>query len=372
MTLIQRSKTTNNWTAVASIGGKRVWHNTQTPNRKKAERRAKVYFDALRDGCVEAADMLANRRGGTIPTIAAVVNYYMMEATCRRATAVENANCLLLILNELYNGDVTKRKSSILTGKVISDWEKLRHSQVSGVKAMHSAKRTIFSTVRKAKSVFTKRMQQRYLDAAMHIDVKSFLARSVENGPSVRYKAPKDKSLAPRTFKASEKLRREDPQAFICLLLAMQAGLRKSEIANARLSWLEDHVIHVQPDGEYDTKNSHEREVPVNGDTYKTLIELLGEKMSSDYAKHSDEYILSGNKTERTDLVFRRLNKWLADLGWTHSDKRTHELRKWYGSQVSKLGGLHAAQHLLGHMDYSTTDRYYADPGANVVLKSTG
>tara|TARA_Y100000310_G_scaffold209276_2_gene209870 strand:- start:1015 stop:2133 length:1119 start_codon:yes stop_codon:yes gene_type:complete len=372
MTLIQRSKTTNNWTAVESINGKRVWHNTQTPNRKKAERRAKVYFDALRDGCIEAADMLTNRKGGTIPTIAAVINYYMAEATCRRATAVENANCLLLILNDLYKGDVIKRKSSILTGKVISDWEKLRHSQVSGVKAMHSAKRTIFSTVRKAKSVFTKRMQQRYLDAAMHIDVKSFLARSVENGPSVRYKAPKDKSLAPRTFKASEKLRREDPQAFICLLLAMQAGLRKSEIANARLSWLEDHVIHVQPDGEYDTKNSHEREVPVNGDTYQTLIELLGEKMSSDYAKHSGEYILSGNKTERTDLVFRRLNKWLADLGWTHSDKRTHELRKWYGSQVSKLGGLHAAQHLLGHMDYSTTDRYYADPGANVVLKSTG
>ena len=372
MTLIQRSKATGNWTAVESIGGKRVWHNTQTPNRKKAERRAKVYFDALRDGCIEAADMLTNRKGGTIPTIAAVVNYYMEEATCRHATAVENANCLLLILNDLYNGDVTKRKSSVLTGKVISDWEKLRHSQVTGVKAMHSAKRTIFSTVRKAKSVFTKRMQQRYLDAAMHIDVKSFLARSVENGPSVRYKAPKDKSLAPRTFKASGKLRTEDPQAFIAFLLAMQAGLRKSEIANAKLSWLEDHIIHVQPDGEYDTKNSHEREVPVNGDTYQMLIELLGEKMSSDYAKYSGEYILSGNKTERTDLVFRRLNKWLEGLGWTHSNKRTHELRKWYGSQVSKLGGLHAAQHLLGHMDYSTTDRYYADPGANVVLKSSG
>ena len=370
MTLIQRSKTTSNWTAVASIGGKRVWHNTQTPNRKKAERRAKVYFDALRDGCIEAADMLANRRGGTIPTIAAVINYYMAEATCRRATAVENANCLLLILNDLYKGDVTKRKSSILTGKVISDWEKLRHSQISGVKAMHSAKRTIFSTVRKAKSVFTKRMQQRYLDAAMHIDVKSFLARSVENGPSVRYKAPKDKGLAPRTFKASEKLRREDPQAFIAFLLAMQAGLRKSEIANAKVSWLEDHIIHVQPDGEYDTKNSHEREVPINADTYSMLIEFVCAVVEE--PKGFDAYILDGNKTERTDLVFRRLNKWLEDLGWTHSDKRTHELRKGYGSQVAKLGGLHAAQHLLGHMDYSTTDRYYADPGANVVLKGVG
>jgi integrase len=55
-------------------------------------------------------------------------------------------------------------------------------------------------------------------------------------------------------------------------------------------------------------------------------------------------------------------------LGQTHSDKRIHELRKLYGSQVARIGGLHAAQHLLGHMDYSTTDRYYADPGAKVVV----
>jgi integrase len=229
------------------------------------------------------------------------------------------------------------------------------------VKALHSAKRTVFTTVRKAKSVFTKKMLQRYLDAAMQIDVVDFLARSVENGPSIRYKAPKDQSLAPRTFQASKKLREDDPQAFICFLLAMQAGLRKSEIANAKVFWLEDQLIHVQPDGEYDTKNSHEREVPINADTYRILLEVIGER-------GCDGYILTGHLTERTDNVFRRLNKWLADLGWTHSDKRIHELRKWYGSQVARIGGLHAAQHLLGHMDYSTTDRYYADPGAKVVV----
>ena len=368
MTLIQRSKATGNWTAVESINGKRVWHNTQTPNRKLAEKRAKVFFDAKRADNLEAVDMLVNRRGGTIPTVKEATDYYLEEATCRKASAVENVNCLMLILNELYVKGAENKKVSILKGKLISDWEKLRHSKIAGVKAMHSAKRTIFSTVRKAKSVFTKKMRQRFLDAGMHIDVEEFLARSVENGPSVRYKAPKDKTLAPRTFKASEKLRREDPQAYIAFLLAMQAGLRKSEIANAKLNWIEDHNIHIQPTEDYDTKNSHEREVPINGDTYEALIELLGDKMSSDYANASGDYILDGNMTERTDKVFGGLNQWLADLGWTHSNKRTHELRKWYGSTVAKLGGLHAAQHLLGHMDYSTTDRYYADPGAKVVV----
>ena len=357
MTLIKRN---GNYTAVESIGGKRRWHSTKTPNRKLAEQRAKAFFDAIRADNLRVVDLLTNRNTGTIPTLKELFEYYLDESTVRPATAVENVNCLKLILREAAGG-YDENAKVFLTGKVISDWEKLRHRRADGVKALHSAKRTVFTTVRKAKSVFTKKMLQRYLDAGMQIDVVDFLARSVENGPSIRYKAPKDQSLAPRTFQASKKLREEDPQAFICFLLAMQAGLRKSEIANAKVFWLEDQLIHVQPDGEYDTKNSHEREVPLNADTYKILLEVIGER-------GCDGYILTGHLTERTDNVFRRLNKWLADLGWTHSDKRIHELRKWYGSQVARIGGLHAAQHLLGHMDYSTTDRYYADPGAKVVV----
>ena len=99
--------------------------------------------------------------------------------------------------------------------------------------------------------------------------------------------------------------------------------------------------------------------MPINAATYSILIEFVAGV--TEEPKGADDYILDGNPTERKENTFRRLNKWLAGLGWTHSDKRTHELRKWYGSQVAKLGGIHAAQHLLGHMDYSTTDRYYAD-----------
>jgi len=357
MTFIKRNE---NWTAVESIAGKRRWYSTKTPNRKLAERRAKVFYDALRADNLAAVDLLINKKGGTIPTFKELFEYYEEESICRPATSTENINCLKLIITEA-KGKYDEDLPVILAGKLISDWEKLRHKRAKGVVQLHSAKRTVFGTVRKAKSVFTKKMLQRYLDAGMQIDVKDFIARAVDNGPSVRYKAPKDQSLAARTFKASESLKDSDPNAFIAFTLAMQAGLRKSEIANAKVSWLEDHVVHVQPSGDYDTKNSYGREIPINPQCYSLLVSFLSDR-------NSDEYILEGNKTERTESVFRRLNKWLADLGWTHSNKRTHELRKWYGSQVAKLGGIHAAQHLLGHMDYSTTDRYYADPQANIVV----
>tara|TARA_R100000808_G_C2148347_1_gene156480 strand:+ start:858 stop:1937 length:1080 start_codon:yes stop_codon:yes gene_type:complete len=357
MTLIKRN---GNWTAVESIAGKRRWYSTKTPNKKLAEKRAKVFYDALRAENLAAVDLLVNKKGNTIPTFKELFEYLEEQSGCRKSTTIEYINCLKLIITET-KGKYDEDANVILSGKIISDWEKLRHNQSKGVLGLHAAKRTVYSTVRKAKCVFTKKMLQRYLDAGMQIDVKDFLARSVENGPSVRYKAPKDESLAARTFKASESLKDSDPNAFIAFTLAMQAGLRKSEIANAKVSWIEDHVVHVQPQEDYDTKNSHGREIPINPQCYSLLVSFLSNRKP-------DEYILEGNKTERTEDTFRRLNKWLADLGWTHSNKRTHELRKWYGSQVAKLGGIHAAQHLLGHMDYSTTDRYYADPQANIVV----
>ena len=65
MTLIKRN---GNYTAVESIGGKRRWHSTKTPNRKLAEQRAKAFFDAIRADNLRVVDLLTNRNTGTIPT----------------------------------------------------------------------------------------------------------------------------------------------------------------------------------------------------------------------------------------------------------------------------------------------------------------
>lgn len=351
MTLIKRSK---NWTAVDFVNGKRVWHSTKTPNKKLAEKRGEAYFTALRTGNLAAAELMMSRNPSG-KTIGELLEVYPKMATVKKDTARDYVGSMKIILRETATPLTTPVNS--LTGKIISTFERLRHNQAKDIPALHRAKRTVSSITRQAKSIFSKRMLQRYEDEGWHFNVKHFVERSVDRGPTVRYKAP-DAALPAKTLAASKDLRESDPEAYKAFVMAYFAGLRKSEIANATVEWIEDHAIHVQPDGQFDTKNSHERTVPLAPDVFADLQDLLP----------ADGYILLGNQTERTELVFRRLNKWLRGIGWTHSTKVVHELRKVYGSTVSRIAGIHAAQHLLGHMDYSTTDRYYADPGADVVV----
>ena len=351
MTLIKRN---GKWTAVESINGKRVWHSTKTENKKLAEKRAKTFFDALRADNLAAAELLMNRNPSG-KTIGELLEVFPKMAIAKAPTAKGYVSAMKILLRETGTPLTTPVNS--LTGKMISTFERLRHKKAKDVPELHRAKRTVSSTVRQAKAIFSKRMMQRYGDEGWHFNVDDFISRTVESGPSVRYKAP-DAGLPARTLAASKELRQIDPEAYKAFLMAYFAGLRKAEIAHATVNWIEDHAIHVQPDGQFDTKNSHERTVPLAPDVFSDLQELMP----------AEGYLLQGSNTERTELVFRRLNKWLRGIGWTHSTKAVHELRKVYGSTVSRLAGIHAAQHLLGHMDYSTTDRYYADPSADVVV----
>ena len=41
-------------------------------------------------------------------------------------------------------------------------------------------------------------------------------------------------------------------------------------------------------------------------------------------------------------------------------EEAAHELRKIFGSLVTQQAGLRAAQELLGHSSYATTEKYYA------------
>tara|TARA_R100000808_G_scaffold6651_1_gene19589 strand:+ start:4642 stop:5736 length:1095 start_codon:yes stop_codon:yes gene_type:complete len=364
MTLTKRNNS-KDYTAIESINGRRVWYATRTGDERTARKRARVYFDAVREENLAAVEALANKRK-RVPTIGEVLENYERLSNVRRKSFLSNRASLRTIVREAMGKEPDNLPLTVLTGRLLSKFETLRWASANGdVNTLHRVKRTVHSTVRQAKSIFSSRMLQRYDDIGMDIpDLTSFLERIVENGPRVRYKAPKDKGLAARTMKAAVELKQTDPQAYIAFLLASSAGLRRSEIANARMHWIEDHQIHVQPDGKYDTKNSHEREIPLATNIHQELVELT-------QGKSDDDYLLDGPALEREKSTPDRLNKWLAEQGWTHTDKKMHELRKHYISQVSKIAGIHAAQHLAGHMDYSTTDRYYADPEIKVVVNES-
>ena len=393
MTLIQR-KGTDTWTAIEPIDGKKKWWNTGTANKRTAGRRAKVYYDGLRQGKFdEIADLV--RRKARVLTVGEFLKHY--EELCVKKTATDTGirrstfltyrtgiRCIIgLVLNPNFtkgrcqlkaternkrNSLVDKQPLTVLDSHLIRQYIKLAHGRAAGTEDLKSIKRGIVSRVTDARSLLSAKTYQIFAEDNITLPVLSdFMSYKVERGCAVRYKAPADKSLAPRTHAASKQLKLDDPEAYKVYLLAYIAGLRKSEIENAKVFWLEDHEIKIQSSGDYLTKNGHDREIPLPSDAYNELIEMTS-------AMGDDDYILNGTMTDRARKIPDRVRSWLAALGWTKeltgSNKKLHALRANYISHMAKVAGIHVAQHLAGHADYSTTDRHYADPDVKVAREA--
>lgn len=390
MTLIQRKdkhgKKSDTWSAVEPIDGKRKWWNTGTANKRTAKARAKVYFDGLRQGKFdEIADLV--KRKAKVLTIGEFLDLY--EKLCVKKNAWDSGighptwirylSSLRLIVGNGLLGNAfpaMKKKDrerffrrqplTVLTDGLIINHVKVMRSRINGTEDLVSHKRTVYSQLRCAQSFFSPKTYQILGSDPHNItlpDLSAFKKYQVERGAAVRYKAPEDDSLEPRTNAAARQLKLDDPEAYKMYRLAHDAGLRKSEISAARISWLGDHKITVQSSGDYLTKSGHDRLIPLTTEVYQELLELTE-------GLNEDDYLLVGGKSDRERHTPGRLNEWLAALGWTSeltgSNKKLHALRANYISTICQIAGIHAAQHLAGHADYSTTDRHYADPNVKV------
>jgi integrase len=143
-------------------------------------------------------------------------------------------------------------------------------------------------------------------------------------------------------------------------LLAFGCGLRSGEIKYGRQHWIETgidgrSVLHIQLEADFDIKDHQSRMVPLEDIILTELRELMPAT-----ERGKPDYILSGNATERTDQAFRRFAVWIKKCGLDRI-KAAYELRKVYGSLVTQQAGLRAAQELLGHSSYHTTESYYVD-----------
>ena len=395
MTLIQR-KGSDIWTAVEPIDGKKKWWNTGTPDKRTAKARARVYFDGLRRGKFdEVADLV--RRKAKVLSIGEFLDLY--EKLCVKKSATDTGvrprtwigyrmsvrTVVGLVLDAGFNKNhrkltIKKRKErndlvdrpplTVLDGTIVRRYIKLVRERAKGTEELKSLQRGIASRVIGAKAMFSPKTYQICAEEPHCItlpDLSDFMRFKVERGGGVRYKAPSDRTLGPRTFAASKQLKLDDPEAYKVFMLAYIGGLRKSEIENARVFWMGDHEIKIQSSGDYLTKNGHDREIPLPPDIFAEIMEMLD-------GMNQDDYILNGTMTDRVRKIPDRVNAWLTELGWTKentgSAKKLHALRANYISTMAKHHGIHVAQHLAGHADYSTTDRHYADPDVKVAREA--
>jgi integrase len=164
---------------------------------------------------------------------------------------------------------------------------------------------------------------------------------------------------------ARNELAKNDSPAFLVVLIALAAGLRKGEIDT--LCWhqidFERGLIRIEHTDKASLKSADSRgEVPIDA----SVVELLRgfrARASGVFVIESGDNV-SGprawGRNYRAQSVFDRVTAWLRKHGVT-AKKPLHELRKELGALITAEHGIYAASRVLRHSDLSTTAAHYTD-----------
>jgi integrase len=274
-------------------------------------------------------------------------------------TARTCRNCLRLVIRRgLPSSKPDDVKVVALTGKLVRGYKAamLEAFDDEDEQRQQQVKRSTNSILRQARAVFKPAALQLYKDNGLELpDLREF--KEEPDFPKCGkddYRPPSDEILA-KTFGAIERLAHGGPihrNMHRALCLAVGAGLRKSEIAEARWNWF------TQVDGQpmlrssYITKNGSNMDTPIVGEWYRKL------QATRPQQANADDLVLQGCATERRETTFRRISRMMRGLGW-ETEKCVHEFRAFVGCKVAEKHGIEAASLFLRHGAISTTQKYY-------------
>lgn len=164
---------------------------------------------------------------------------------------------------------------------------------------------------------------------------------------------------------ARDELAENDSPAFIVMLIALAAGLRRGEIDS--LCWhqidFERGLIRVEHTDKASLKSADSRgEVPIDASVVELLRGFRARATGSFVIEGGDG--VSGPRTwgrnYRVQSVFERVTAWLRKHG-VAARKPLHELRKELGALITAEHGIYAASRVLRHSDLATTAAHYTD-----------
>jgi integrase len=166
------------------------------------------------------------------------------------------------------------------------------------------------------------------------------------------------------------------PELYKAVLLALGAGLRRDEID--KLTWhqikWDRNIIRVETT-EHGGMKSADSEADVDVDP--GLLEIL-KGYIPEPGKRCSQFVIESpvkprpqsvrNHHYRCNRLFKELIRWLRSKGVT-ARTALHSLRKEFGSQICKQGGIYAASVALRHSTITITRDYYLDKKQPVVLE---
>ncbi len=264
---------------------------------------------------------------------------------------------------------------SIFTPEAVQAWRLafVARAGDDGRKA-RSARISANSILRQARSLFAPRVVK-FLKTLRLPDPLPLAGIEMFPRESMRYVSKIDAAILMR--KAREELAEAAPDAFLAVLLAFAAGLRRGEID--RLLWR--HVdfdrgqIFIE-ESEHGALKSEDSRGAVDID--QTTLEVLRgfrARAKGQFVLNAPQDARDAKSTTKTaskaasrpwglryrcTAVFERANYWLRANG-IEGAKGLHTLRKEAGAVIASRDGIFAASQFLRHADIAVTAAHYAD-----------
>ena len=263
---------------------------------------------------------------------------------------------------QAYRAGIDAASLEIFSAQAVQRWRLAYVSQSRNPAQERSRMTSANSTIRQAKSLFADKIV-RFLPDIRLPSPHPFAGVEFFPKQSARYFSRIDPQALLRT--AQRELADSDPPAFLAMLLALAAGLRRGEIDS--LAWhqvdFERALIRVESTEAASLKTADSRgEVPIDLGVVSILRGFR--------AKASGPFVIEAEGGEygprvwgrhyRADAVFTRLNHWLRKHG-VSARKPLHELRKELGALITAEHGIYAASRVLRHSTVATTAAHYTD-----------
>ena len=360
--------------------GRRIAFSLGTGNKDAAARSAaKIYTDFLTLGVEGAlARYRPKRPTEHIVTVGEWIEAATSVASVNAATFALYAAALRKIVGDMirvkrnkkrfgpkgggaraYRKAVDAAPLSVLTPEAIQKWRLAYVKRANTPAEQRSRMTSCNSTLKQARSLFGKKIV-RFVSSP---EPRPF--EHVEFFPrqSAKYFSRIDaKALLTQ---ARDELAESDSPAFLVVLLALAAGLRKGEIDT--LSWhqvdFDKGIIRIEQTDTANLKSADSRgEVQIDA----SVVELL----RGFRARATGTFVIEGGdgvsgprmwgRNYRVQKVFDRVTAWLRRHGVT-AKKPLHELRKELGALITAEHGIYAASRVLRHADLATTAAHYTD-----------
>jgi integrase len=309
-----------------------------------------MIIEPILSGQWETAERLKSRSGHA--TVGEILQRYEANAADRPGTVRNNMSALRLLIRTVHSGDPDTQSSSVLTGELIRQFERIRMGAVKNEPERRRTRASIRSYVVQARSIVAPR-KMRFYDDLMLPDLSGFRNEKVEMPKRTKPRAL-DVGVIAAINAAAPKLVETDPAVYVAFLMFSRLGLRNVEIRNARWSWIENGRIGIieRPAEDFFPKGT-EGWVPIASDVLKELMRF----------RHlsTDDYIIPGRTaTERKDAVDRRHSAWVGQ--WIKNRSKTsYELRRYAGSLVyNATRDILKVRDFLRHASVETTQQWYA------------